>query len=72
LVLDKNEKDSSDVVEKLLKDGFEFDGKKIEIIAADDRERNLFNKENLNYLEKIVKKKFGKSIKKAGKIQEKK
>jgi len=42
------------------------------VIAADDRERNLFNKENLAYLEKIVKKKFGKSIKKAGKIVEKK
>jgi len=49
LVLDKNEKDTSEVVEKLLKDGFEFDGKKIEIIAADDRERNVFNKENLSY-----------------------
>jgi len=29
-------------------------------------------KENLQYLEKIVKKKFGKSIKKAGKVVEKK
>jgi len=43
LVFDKNHKETSEVVEKLLKDGFEFDGKKLEVIAADDRERNLFN-----------------------------
>jgi len=72
LVFDKNCKDSSEAIEKLLVDGFEFEGKKFEVIASDDRERNLFNKENLAYLEKIVKKKFGKSVKKAGKVVEKK
>jgi len=32
----------------------------------------LFNRENLSYLEKIVKKKFSKTVKKAGKVVEKK
>merc|ERR1711957_1151154 len=56
----------------ILKEGFEFEGNKIDVIQASDRELNFFNKENLSYLDKIVKKKFGKQVKKAGKVAEKK
>jgi len=71
VVFDKNATEAR-LIEKLMKEGFELEGNTHLLVESDDRERNLFNKENLNYLEKIVKKKFGKQVKKAGKAAEKK
>jgi len=71
VVFDKNGTDAA-VIEKLMTEGFELEGNKCTLVESDDRERNLFNKENLAYLEKIVKKKLGKTVKKAGRALEKK
>jgi len=71
IVFDRNATEQ-DLLNKILKEGFEFEGNKIDVIQASDRELNFFNKENLSYLDKIVKKKFGKQVKKAGKVAEKK
>merc|ERR1712183_446566 len=71
IVFDRNATEQS-LLDRVLKEGFEFDGNKIDVIQASDRELNFFNKENLSYLDKIVKKKFGKQVKKAGKVAEKK
>lgn len=71
VVFDKNATEAG-LIEKLMTEGFELEGNKCVLVESDDRERNLFNKENLTYLEKIVKKKLGKTVKKAGKALEKK
>jgi len=71
IVFDRNSTEQS-LIDRVLKEGFEFDGNKIDVIQASDRELNFFNKENLSYLDKIVKKKFGKQVKKAGKVADKK
>lgn len=71
IVFDRNATEQ-DLLNKVLKEGFEFEGNHIDVIQASDRELNFFNKENLSYLDKIVKKKFGKQVKKAGKVAEKK
>jgi len=71
IVFDRNATEQS-LLDRVLKEGFEFDGNKIDVIQASDRELNFFNKENLSYLDKIVKKKFGKQVKKAGKVADKK
>lgn len=53
-----------DFMEKALKDGFEFEGKKFHLRNSDARQLKQFSKESMGFLEKIVKKKFGKQVKK--------
>lgn len=71
IVFDKNDTDPK-LLENLLKNGFHFETNKIEVISASEREINFFNRENLAYQDKIVKKKFNKSVKKAGKAADRK
>lgn len=63
---------NADTVHNLLDHGFEFKGKRISIIEANDREKNFFFRENGNFLEKIIKKKYGKKIQKSKRQEQKK
>lgn len=71
VVFDQNGVESS-VIQKLLSDGFMLEGNKIPQVKAEKRDTDFFYKENGSYFEKIVKKKYGKTVKKPQKPDERK
>jgi len=63
LCFDRNGEDN-EKIEKLVNNGFEFEGNHVEVVEANGKEMNYFHKEYRPLLEKIVKKKFGKKLSK--------
>jgi len=61
IVFDRNTVKESDI-SKLLEKGFDFEEKKISVIEANDKEKNFFFRENGNFLDKVIKKKFNKKV----------
>lgn len=55
-----------DFIEKICKEGFQFEGKKHNMRGADGKELKQFSKESMNFLEKIVKKKIRQTGQKNG------
>lgn len=59
------------VVETLLKDGFEFEGKKVKFDVGTDKDRQRFMRDHKQHVNRIIKRKFGKVIGKPRRDQKK-
>lgn len=71
VLLDKFATDQS-VIDELVKDGFELEGKKIKLDVGTDRDRDAFLKEHGNHVNRIIKRKFSKKLGRAKRDMKKK